>query len=77
MSYTPPSSPGSLRSPRSRALEIGTNPQGFGEGPMPYHTQAGVPAAVSGGTYQSQGPFVSESGSPINTPTPFANLKSK
>jgi hypothetical protein len=75
MSYTPPPSPGSLRSPRKRALEIGTDRMGFEPGPMEYHTQAGVPMAASGGTYQSAGPFVSTQGGPINTPTPFANLK--
>lgn len=75
--YIPPPSPGTLTSPRKRALEIGTAMGGFQPAEMPYDTQAGVPAAMSGGHYVEQGPFVSEQGSPINTPTPFANLGKK
>jgi len=74
MPYTPPPSPGALRSPRKRALEIGTSPSGFPDS-IAFDMQAGVPASMAGGTYQSQGPFVSERGGPINAPTPFANLK--
>lgn len=76
MPYTPPPSPGALRSPRKRALEIGTALSGFPE-PMAFDTQAGVPSAMAGGTYQTQGPFISERGGPINAPTPFANLSKK
>jgi hypothetical protein len=75
MAYTPPPSPGSLRSPRKRALEIGTDKMGFQPDHIPFDTQAGVPVAMAGGTYQSQGPFVGGPGGAINTPTPFANLK--
>jgi len=70
-----PTSPGSLTSPRKRALEIGTNPQGFESAPLDYVPQAGVPASMAGGLYQPQGPFVGGPGGSINTPTPFANLK--
>ena len=73
-----PTSPGSLRSPRTQALKMGTDPRGF-EGQMPYDAHAGIPMGTpsAGQKYQSAGPFLSESGGPINTPTPFANLKSK
>lgn len=77
MAYIPPPSPGDLRSPRKRALEIGTAPAGFQPAPMAFDTQAGVPVAMSGGHYVEQGPFVTTQGAPINTPVPFANLGKK
>lgn len=69
-----PTSPGGLRSPRKRALEIGTAPAGFASG-VPYDATAGVPASAAGGHYVELPPQVSQSGAPINTSTPFANLK--
>lgn len=68
----PISSPGSLRSPRSQALGMGTVPSGFTDLSAGYDTQAGVPSNVAGGHYQSAGPFVTTGGAPLNTPTPFA-----
>lgn len=74
-----PTSPGGLRSPRKRALEIGTSPSGFIEDAMQFHTQAGIPTSTPGaqGTYQSQGPFVGGGTGAIDTPVPFANLAKK
>lgn len=69
-----PTSPGGLRSPRKRALEIGTEPSGFAGG-IAYDPTAGVPASASTGHYVELPPQISSSGSPINTPTPFGNLK--
>lgn len=77
MAYIPPPSPGTLTSPRKRALEIGTAPSGFQPEPIAFDTQAGVPQAMSGGHYVEQGPFLTAEGSPINTPTPFANIRKK
>lgn len=68
----PISSPGTLRSPRKQALAMGTSPAGFMDSGAMYDSQAGVPKDMSGGHYQSQGPFVSTAGSPINTSIPFA-----
>lgn len=64
-------SPGSLRSPRKQALAMGTAPGTLSEG-VAYDSNAGVPSSMAGGHYQTQGPFVTASGSPINTTTPFA-----
>lgn len=72
--YTPPPSPGTLRSSRKRALEIGTERSGF-EGTIPYDATAGVPVGASTGHYVQRPPAVGGPGGSINTPTPFANLK--
>ncbi len=75
--YIPPRSPGSLRSSRNRALEIGTDRAGF-QGGVEYDAHAGVPklpGVTTAGHYVEQPPMISSSGSPINTSTPFANLK--
>lgn len=68
----PVTSPGHLRSPRKQALAMGTNSALFSDLGADYDANAGTPKSASGGHYQSQGPFVSPSGSPINTATPFA-----
>lgn len=64
---------GDLRSPRKRALEIGTDPSGFQE--TPYDAQAGTPPEEAGGTYRELEPQVEGGPGPVNTPTPFSNLK--
>lgn len=65
-------SPGKLRSPRSRALEIGTTPAGFVEGPE-YDARGGHPvtAETPRQDYDEQMPAVSGGGAPINQPSPF------
>jgi len=65
----PQSSPGTLRTPRSRALEIGTNPKGF-EGGIDYDPQAGVPSGTQADHYQDQKPAVS-GGKPSEGIKPF------
>lgn len=75
--YTPPPSPGALRSSRKRALEIGTERSGF-QGVAGYDAAAGVPmvsGVTTSGHYVEQPPMISTKGSAINTTTPFANLK--
>lgn len=75
--YTPPPSPGSLRSSRKRALEMGTERSGF-QGVVGYDSQAGVPqvaGVTTSGHYVEQPPMISSVGGSINTPMPFANLK--
>ena len=75
--YTPPPSPGTLRSSRNRALEIGTSREGF-QGVAEYDSQAGVPklpGVTTSGHYVELPPQVSTAGAPINTRNPFANLK--
>jgi len=75
--YTPPPSPGTLRSSRKRALEIGTDRAGF-QGVASYDANAGVPVmpgVTTSGHYVEQKPMISTAGSAINTATPFANLK--
>lgn len=75
--YTPPPSPGGLRSSRKRALEIGTNPSGFA-GQVGYDAHAGVPlvqGVTTAGHYKEQPPMISGAGGAINTSVPFANLK--
>lgn len=72
-----PTSPGDLRSPRKRALEIGTSPAGFGP-TIPYDAQAGVPlipGVTTSGHYRELPPGTSDVGSPINAPIPFALKK--
>jgi len=71
--YTPPPSPGALRSSRNRALEIGTTREGF-QGGVSYDAQAGVPVlpgVTTAGHYVEQPPMVGGPGGPINTPKPF------
>jgi len=66
----PQKSPSNLRSPRNRALEIGTKPVGFIENAAgPYDPQAGTPADAAGGHYHHEG-GVPDPGPPIN-PSPF------
>ncbi len=75
--YTPPPSPGPLRSSRKRALEIGTERSGF-QGGVGYDANAGVPQianVTTSGHYVEQKPMVGGAGGSINTPVPFANLK--
>ena len=74
--YTPPPSPGDLRSPRNRALEIGTERAGFGD-QMPYDTQAGVPMVpgMPTGIARDIGPQLSYVGGAINPAAPFALKK--
>ena len=75
--YTPPPSPGDLRSSRKRALEIGTERAGF-QGGVGYDARAGVPmvsGVTTAGHYVEQPPMVGGPGGAINPPTPFANLK--
>lgn len=75
--YTPPPSPGTLRSSRKRALEMGADRSGF-QGAVGYDAQAGVPmiaGVTTSGHYVEQPPMISQAGGPHNTPTPFANLK--
>lgn len=64
--YTPPPSPGGLRSPRDRALEIGTVRTGFMGGEAPDIT---MPKA------QEIGPQLSYQGGAINPSTPFTITK--
>ncbi len=54
---------GDLRSPRKRALEIGTDPAGF-TGDVPYDTQGGHPVTseLSEAVYEEQAPAVSAGG---------------
>lgn len=75
--YTPPPSPGGLRSSRTRALEIGTERSGF-QGGVGYDAHAGVPmvqGVTTAGHYVEQRPMISTAGGAINTSVPFANLK--
>lgn len=67
-------SPGNLRSPRNRALEIGTNPGGFPPD-LPYDPQGGHPVSPEAPErdYQEQAPSTTEGGAkPIDPQTPFA-----
>lgn len=70
MAYTPPPSPGALRSPRKRALEIGTASSGFPTAPD-YDAQAGAPTSMAGGTYRELPPHISPTGGSINPSKPF------
>lgn len=75
--YTPPPSPGALRSSRKRALEIGTERAGF-QGGVGYDAQAGVPlisGVTTAGHYVELPPQISTAGGAINPATPFTNLK--
>ena len=67
--------PGVHRTPRTRALEIGTRPEGFTEH-LPYNAAAGVPEAQPGmapaGTYRELPAQVTDAGAkPIENPKPF------
>lgn len=62
--YVPPPSPGTLRTPRNRALEIGTERTGFSMGeapdltmPMATPTPAGGPFSYQGGAVNPATPF--------------------
>ena len=65
---------GNLRSPRKRALEIGTSADKF-PADLPYDYQGGHPSnagyPAGGGMYQEQAPAVGAGGGPLpNTPNP-------
>lgn len=67
------SSPGSLRSSRKRALEIGTEPAGFEDGAK-YDAQGGHPVSPDypERTYEEQAPQTTEGGSkPIQQSNPI------
>jgi len=71
MAYQGP--PGVHRGLRKRALEFGTNPEGFEDGPN-YDPQAGHPVGpgMPGGAYRETPPQVTETGAkPINPAAPF------
>lgn len=59
-------SPGKLRSPRNRAIDIGTDPGGF-PGDLPYDVKGGHPVTpdTPERVYQEQPPAVSVGGTPI------------
>lgn len=59
---------GDLRNPRKRALEIGTNPAGFGD-EIPYDPQGGHPITPeqSKGQYEEPPPAVGGTGEPVQT----------
>lgn len=65
--YVPPPSPGTLRTPRDRALEIGTMRSGF-EAPMAPDISMPMATPTPAG-----GPFSYEGGA-LNPATPF-NIK--
>lgn len=74
--YTPPPSPGTLRSSRTQALKMGTAPAGF-EGQIDYDTQAGVPRLPGMPTGQARGidPQVTTAGRAVGIATPFTLKK--
>lgn len=74
--YTPPPSPGDLRSSRKRALQIGTDPRGFAD-QIDYDVQAGVPRlpGMPTGQATSLPPQLSYEGGAVNPSTPFALKK--
>ena len=56
------------RTPRSRALEIGTDSSGFGpEIPL----TEGIPSEQAGGTYREEVDGVPDPGVPVSHPNPF------
>lgn len=63
MAYTPPPSPGKLRTPRDRALQIGTDASGF-TAPMAPDIEAPIARDI--------GPQISYTGGAINPAKPFA-----
>lgn len=70
-----PTSPGTTRSPRKRALEIGTDSSKFHED-LPYDHAGGAPVEHSGGTYAdpTDGGEKPKAGGG-NDPSPFSNLR--
>lgn len=66
----PISSPGSLRSPRSQALSMGTTP-GMFLAEAPYDCCAGVPSVMAGGHYQDQSPQIDTNTKSLDTTVPF------
>lgn len=74
--YTPPPSPGPLRSSRKQALAMGTDPQGFG-GQIDYDVQAGVPRlpGMPTGAATTLPPQLSYEGGAVNPSTPFVLKK--
>ena len=65
---------GNLRSPRKRALEIGTASGGFPTD-VPYDTDAGAPAADVSGTYSDPVGDISPKPGGGPPPSPFGNLR--
>ncbi len=70
-----PKSPGATRSPRNRALEIGTDKSKFPDD-VPYDHAGGAPTEHSGGTYAdpTDGGEKPKAGNGPN-PSPFSNLR--
>ena len=66
---------GNLRSSRKRALEIGTNPAGFGD-PVDYDVRGGHPVTADQPRreYKEQTPAVGGTGEPIQS-TPIGGGK--
>lgn len=68
----PPVSPGGLRSPRKRAIEIGTDGAGFEDLAAGYNTHTGTPDDMSGGTYEDRVATTPDPGSSAsNNENPF------
>lgn len=69
-----PRSPTNLNTPRNRALDIGTSPNGFPADAQPMDHEAGVPASVAGGAYRDnvQGsPFTNAPSGAATNPDPI------
>ena len=69
-----PRSPTTLNTPRNRALDIGTSPNGFPPDAVPMDHAAGVPASVAGGTHRdnvSGSPFTNAPSGPASDPDPI------
>ena len=60
------------RTSRTRALEIGTLPEGFDDKPVDPDTGMIQHPQVPGGPYKEQVPAINPSAKPIDTPKPFA-----
>jgi hypothetical protein len=65
---------GNLRSPRKRALEIGTASGGFPTD-IPYDPSQGVPQSETGGTYKCPVGDVSPKAGGAPAPSPYGNLR--
>lgn len=68
-----PRSPTTLNTPRNRALDIGTSPNGFPPDAQPMDHEAGCPASVAGGQYRDQqgSPFTPAPSGPATDPKPI------
>jgi hypothetical protein len=62
----------SHRTPRTRALEIGTTPEGFDDTPVDPDTGMIRHPQVPGGPYIEQHPSIDLGSKTIDTPKPFA-----